>query len=139
MWRGRGISCDQGMNLPMRPPIIKEILIVFIVLWTFISSIFFSEFYLSSIFLKYFNDFKKNSLIQETAREARIVSAPAALLCPNDTRGKDPWSFSPRGSPFSFKTRKKRSAIRNARNHRRTQKTTQRSDKRRKSIYEKFK
>ena len=36
------------------------------------------------------------------------------------------WSFSPRGSPFSFTTRpakRIRSAIRNACNHRRTQKT----------------
>ena len=39
---------------------------------------------------------------------------PAALICPNDTRGKAPWSFSPRGSPFSL------------RNHRRTQRKTQR-------------
>ena len=45
---------------------------------------------------------------------------PAALICPNDTRGKDPWSFSPRGSPFSL------------RNHRRTKKTHAiRNDKRR--------
>ena len=45
-----------------------------------------------------------------SAQKARIVSAPAALLCPESTRGKDPWSFSPRGSPFSFKTRQKQNA-----------------------------
>ena len=58
--------------------------------------------------------FLKNNLLQHTAREARIASAPAALICPNDTRGKDPWSFSPRGSPFSFKTRKKHMQRQNA-------------------------
>ena len=73
----------------------------------------------SAVSLKMFI-FLKNNLIQDTSREARIVSAPAALICPNDTRGKDPWSFSPRGSPFSL------------RNHRRTQKTHAiRNDKRR--------
>ena len=38
---------------------------------------------------------------------------PAALICPNDTRGKDPWSFSPRGSPFSFTTRPAKKTQRN--------------------------
>ena len=48
--------------------------------------------------------FLKNNLLQHTAREARIASAPAALICPKIKRGKDPWSFSPLGSPFSFTT-----------------------------------
>ena len=74
----------------------------------------------SAISLKIFI-FLKNNLIQDTSREARIVSAPAALICPESTRGKDPWSFSPRGSPFSFTTRPAKTK-RNARNHRRTQK-----------------
>ena len=74
--------------------------------------------------------FRILSELRLSAQKARIVSAPAALICPNDTRGKDPWSFSPRGSPFSFKTRKKtRNTKRSARNHRRTQHKTQRTQK----------
>ena len=60
--------------------------------------------------------FKNISLeLRATARKERIVSAPAALICPKSTRGKAPWSFSRHylsdlALPFSL------------RNHRRTQK-----------------
>ena len=77
-------------------------------------------------------DLFKNILLElrATARKARIVSAPAALICPNSKRGKDPWSFSPLGSPFSFKNlHAKNSQERNAKC---TQKThaKKRNDKR---------
>ena len=53
-------------------------------------------------------DLFKNILLElrSTARKARIVSAPAALICPKIKRGKDPWSFSPLGSPFSLRNRR---------------------------------
>ena len=65
--------------------------------------------------------FRILSELRLSAQKARIVSAPAALICPNDTRGKDPWSFSPRGSPFSFKTRK--NAAQRKKKHTQRQKT----------------
>jgi len=36
------------------------------------------------------------------AQKARIASAPGALICPENKREKDPWSFSPLESPFSL-------------------------------------
>ena len=75
----------------------------------------------------------KNNLIQDTSREARIASAPTALICPESTRGKAPWSFSRHylsdlALPF-FLTQSPQDA-KNARNATRNDKNTQRTQNR---------
>ena len=97
--RLRAKGCQSGMSLPGKmtdAPII----------YSFSDDVFVFKIFIPRNRSDRVNSFKNILLeLRATARKARIVSAPAALICPNSKRGKDPWSFSPLGSPFSFTTR----------------------------------